>query len=236
MTDCPSKSRVNKAGKRLRSWTRGDVLAEPDQWQAEIDVVQAHRRAHKHPMTTANVSLRQYCERRGQPAQISQRLKRLNTIVEKLTREPTLQLGNMQDIGGVRVVLPSINDVYALADWLLKHHPDAQVSDYIATPRKSGYRAIHVIAGWATDPRKPVEIQLRSTAMHSWADMVEETSALLGVNYKQDGDAAFNAWAQAASRIIAANELGEPVTTQMVEALHQASATLMIRRTPGKEG
>jgi ppGpp synthetase/RelA/SpoT-type nucleotidyltranferase len=41
----------------------------------------------------------------GGEIEISQRLKRFSTIVDKLRREPTMQLTTMEDIGGVRAIL-----------------------------------------------------------------------------------------------------------------------------------
>lgn len=213
--DYPSKSRVDKAGKRIRGALRGDDPLAAEAWEEELNVLRAHRAAHRQPMLTANVSLRKFCDRRQLDATITQRLKRMDTILDKLQREPTLQLGSMQDIGGVRLVLPSIHDVRLVGAWLLKNHPDSRVSDYIERPRSSGYRALHVVAQWGRDPRKPVEIQLRSQVMHSWANMVEEMSGLLGENYKRDRDSVFNSWALAASRIMEAQELGKPVTPTM---------------------
>ena len=60
--------------------------------------------------------------------------------------------------------------------------------DYVAEPRQSGYRAVHLICMYSgKGVSRPVEVQLRTPAMHSWAVMVEEVSARLGVNHKQDG-------------------------------------------------
>lgn len=222
----PSKSRVNKAGRRIRQSLRLESLTSDMTWHEDVEIVRAHRAAHRQPMVTANVSVRKYCSRQGLPASITQRLKRLDTILDKLSREPTLQLGNMQDIGGVRVVLHSVDDIWTMLDWLRRNHPDAQVSDYVTQPRSSGYRAVHVVAQWGSDPRKPVEIQLRSKVMHNWADMVEEASALLGINYKHDRESEFNTWALATSRIMEAQEFGKPVTPEMYRALRQASDNL----------
>lgn len=219
MTENPSKSRVNKAGKRIRAAIRGDDVLAPEDWNTELDVLRAHRAAHRQPMVTANVSLRKFCERQGLAAVITQRLKRMDTILDKLRREPTLSLGGMQDIGGVRVVLPSIDEVRLVTAWLLKNHPQSRVSDYIERPRSSGYRAIHVVTEWGGQTRKPVEIQLRSEVMHNWANMVEEMSGLLGENYKHDRNSLFNSWALAASRIMEAQELGQPVSPEMLFAL-----------------
>jgi predicted nucleic acid-binding Zn ribbon protein len=45
-------------------------------------------------------------------SRISQRLKRIPTILDKLHREPGMNLGRMEDIGGCRAVLRDLDEVY----------------------------------------------------------------------------------------------------------------------------
>ena len=47
---------------------------------------------------------------------VAQRLKRMPTIIDKLDRHPNMKLSTMQDIGGVRAVLPNVKDVYKLVN------------------------------------------------------------------------------------------------------------------------
>lgn len=98
--------------------------------------------------------------------EVSQRLKRIPTIIDKLVREPTMQLANMQDIGGCRAVLNSFDEVRRVQRRLSKNRPPLRVSDYIAEPRASGYRGVHVVVQY---DGRPVEVQLRTQAMHEWA-------------------------------------------------------------------
>ncbi len=83
--------------------------------------------------------------------EVSQRLKRITTILDKLSREPTMALGNMQDIGGCRAVLNSIDEVRRVEHRLKKkNRPPLGYDDYITKPRASGYRGVHVIVGYDT--------------------------------------------------------------------------------------
>lgn len=101
----------------------------------------------------------------GLNGKVSQRLKRMSTILDKLGREPTLALDRMQDIGGCRVVLPSRDEVWRLADRIRERRPVIAFSDYINHPRNSGYRGVHVIVEYGRDCVRPVEIQLRTESM-----------------------------------------------------------------------
>jgi putative GTP pyrophosphokinase len=203
----------------VRTYMGGGPLADQSAYADAIEVIQRHRAAHQGPMVTANVGLRGFCQRLNIDARVTQRLKRLETIREKLAeRETGLSLDRMQDIGGCRVVVPSIEDAYALQDRLVRRHPEARVRDYIKEPRVSGYRAIHVIAEYGRSPRKRVEIQIRTTRMHEWADMVERMSGALGVNYKQDGDHPFQRWARLLAEVMRLNELGQPISDDLFVA------------------
>ena len=87
----------------------------------------------------------------------------------------------LQDIAGLRVVFSSVGAVYRFAA-LLKRSSFAQCieeSDYIAAPKKSGYRSLHLILQVPVCLRGsrltiPVEIQLRTAAMDVWASIEHE--------------------------------------------------------------
>ena len=82
----------------------------------------------------------------------------------------------LHDVAGLRVVLASREAVYRFAD-LIMRAPSAELiatHDYIALPKPSGYRSLHLIIrvpiclpGYACS--MPVEIQLRTAAMDVWA-------------------------------------------------------------------
>lgn len=187
--ELPSNNRVRQAGETLRTWLQSPSALEPEDYREALRVIEAHRAAHAMPMLGANVSLRRMCRTLGLvDAKVTQRLKRMETIKDKLLREPGLRLDRMQDLGGCRVVVASIDQIYALRDRIVRYHPDAREKDYVAEPRSSGYRALHIVAAYGRTPRKRIEVQLRTEMMHRWADLVEGLSGALGVNYKQDGD------------------------------------------------
>ena len=118
----PSKSQVNKAGKILRRWARGELTDESAQRNA-LQVLLAFRAAHEVPLTKANMGLRSVIHTEKCQIEVTQRLKRVPTIIDKLTREPTMQMANMQDIGGCRAVLDTIDEVQRVRRRLSKNRP-----------------------------------------------------------------------------------------------------------------
>ena len=108
------------------------------------------------------------------------RLKSPASIRDKLTRRGLPQsaegAAHLHDIAGLRVVLSSVEAVYRFAD-ILRASPSWQfvcARDYIAVPKKSGYRSLHLvmlvpICRSGKSASVPVEIQLRTPAMDMWA-------------------------------------------------------------------
>ena len=84
----------------------------------------------------------------------------------------------LRDVAGLRVVLPGEKQVYRFAE-LLCASPLARLADekdYIAEPKPSGYRSLHLVFELPVRLRGqsmmvPVEIQLRTAAMDMWASI-----------------------------------------------------------------
>ena len=114
---------------------------------------------------------------------IKTRLKSFPSIREKLVRKGLEESvsaveENLNDIAGVRVICPFPEDVYVLADALLKQDDVFLIEkkDYIKKPKPNGYRSHHMIVAipifLAHEKRMmKVEIQLRTIAMDCWASL-----------------------------------------------------------------
>lgn len=116
----------------------------------------------------------------------SRRLKRLTSILYKLDINPEMKLGGMQDIGGLRVVVPTVNALNRALDVLNGNIPDSfelvKIVNYIDAPKPSGYRSIHFIYKFISDNNDTngmkVELQIRTKLQHCWA-MAVETAGLV---------------------------------------------------------
>lgn len=170
-----SKREVRRAGNVLR-----DPQATPEARANATAVAKAWRSAHGYPMNTWQTRVRRYVK--DIPgALVAQRLKRISSIEKKLIRFPHSQLDGMQDLGGVRVVLPSVADVRRVEKMLI-NRPGTHVlkthNDYLAEPKEDGYRGIHLVHAYRTTPSTSwetykAEIQLRTTLQHFWATGLE---------------------------------------------------------------
>ena len=125
---------------------------------------------------------------------IEYRIKSLDSIAEKLKRngfEVTIDniYAHINDVAGIRVICNYLDDIYYLRS-LLKRIEAFQVTrevDYIAQPKESGYRSLHLIVDVPIVISEgtlhlPVEIQLRTIAMDMWASLEHE------LRYKSDRD------------------------------------------------
>jgi putative GTP pyrophosphokinase len=88
---------------------------------------------------------------------------------------------SITDIAGVRVICNYIDDIYKIADLLLKQDDIflLKIKDYIKQPKGNGYRSLHLVVEvpiFLADRKQPipVEIQIRTIAMDFWASLEHE--------------------------------------------------------------
>ncbi len=114
---------------------------------------------------------------------ITSRLKSPESIYEKIMRKnlpadiKSIE-EHLSDVAGVRVVCSFVNDVYMLAECLLRQDDVKliEMKDYIKNPKPNGYRSLHLIIEipiFLTDEKKmmKVEVQIRTVAMDLWASI-----------------------------------------------------------------
>lgn len=125
-------------------------------------------------------------------ASVSTRLKRTTSIMDKLSRQNHFfSMENVEkhvnDVAGIRVICSYIDDIYTIADALLRQDDVTLIAkkDYIANPKPNGYRSLHLIVivpVFFADRKKEmkVEVQIRTIAMDFWASLEHQ------LKYKQE--------------------------------------------------
>lgn len=186
-----SKSDIDKAG---------DVLAGiPDSKinkDLAIEVLENFRSIHIHPLIVFRMSLQRKTKTISNNVLISQRLKRAPSIVNKLKIQKNMSLSQMQDIGGLRAVMNSLEEVYKLKDLIRSGEKQVafkssfvKETDYIKNPKESGYRSIHLIYKYdkkvSLGRQCRIEVQLRTKIHHAWATAVEVIGTYLRQPLKQ---------------------------------------------------
>lgn len=171
-----SRSQIINAGKLIRKTDASD-----EETKTAIEIIDNWRAAHAFPLHVIYMHLRRMKSSTSNTI-VAERLKRLDSIINKLKREPNMNLWTMQDLGGCRVIVPTIDDVYAFAEKYessRKRHIKKKEYDYIKQPKASGYRSLHVVYEYHSDSQETynknmlVEIQFRTHLQHLWATAVE---------------------------------------------------------------
>lgn len=114
---------------------------------------------------------------------IKSRVKSMESIMRKV-RNKNISMSidsieeNIRDIAGVRVICSFPDDIYYLAECLLKQDDIKLIEkkDYIKDPKLTGYRSLHLIVEvpiFLQNEKRAmkVEVQLRTIAMDFWASL-----------------------------------------------------------------
>lgn len=199
-----SKSAVRRAGKSI---------AENSETRADIDIVDQWRAAHGYVLNTFKVWLRGNLKITSSTAEFAQRLKRRNTVIDKLRRkgpdgDPLIRdVTSMQDFAGCRLIFETMDELEVFRSHLLSakvlgnvhhrpKHDDYDKYNYILTPKSSGYRGIHHVFYHVPRSHRAnitkslpwhnlmVEVQFRTRVQHAWATALEIADIIDGTRTK----------------------------------------------------
>ncbi|HBB95888.1 MAG TPA: hypothetical protein DC054_10905 [Blastocatellia bacterium] len=164
-----SKTQIDRLGDRLR---KGEIT------EADLRLLDEYRRSFHEAYEFVVEAVRNDLglEPTGRPA------KSTTSITEKLLRE-SIRLTQVQDIAGCRLIAPGILEQDRAVSSLTKLFESVSVADRRISP-SNGYRAIHVIV---TYEEKVVEIQVRTSLQHVWAELSEKMSDVFDPAIKYGG-------------------------------------------------
>jgi hypothetical protein len=231
-----TRAQVDAAGAALVDDTvRGAALEEA------LAIINNWRSSHSFPLNTFQMGLRGRAKQVDPDSLIAQRIKRLSSIALKLNLFKTMKLSQMQDLGGCRAVVHTVQHVdqvvrlYKESD--IKHKLD-HIDDYIRHPRTSGYRSVHLIYRYHSDRKTTynglkIEVQLRSPLQHAWATAVETVGTFIQQALKSSqGEADWLQFFALMGTAIANRERTAPVPNtptdkkQLVQELRRYARTL----------
>lgn len=200
-----SKRAVNRAGDRIsiNEFVQDDILLV-DQWRA----------SHAYVLNTFQIFFKRRIVDKNIEIEFAQRLKRRNTIIDKLQRRNDAgnrligDVTSMQDFAGCRLIFPDMKSLEEFREFVhssekmrsifhvLKHADDPDKFNYIQNPKWTGYRGVHEIFIHRPRPHrkgedvaKPwrnlfCEIQYRTRIQHAWATALEISDFLDGERTK----------------------------------------------------
>jgi GTP pyrophosphokinase len=106
----------------------------------------------------------------GIHGEVSGRPKHIYSIVSKM-RTKNLAFEQLYDVRGLRVIVDEVAQCYQVLS--LVHQAWSAIAseydDYIARPKPNGYQSLHTVV--ADEAGRPLEIQIRTRAMHEFAEL-----------------------------------------------------------------
>lgn len=199
------KAAVNRAGR---------AISESNETAAEVALVDQWRAAHGYVINTFQIFFKRRISKAAPTAEFAQRLKRRNTVIDKLRRkrpDGTPLMGDvtsMHDYAGCRLIFNDMESLQRFREYVhsseslsnvnhkIKH--DLDKYNYIEHPKPSGYRGIHDIFQHYPRPHRKdgvnsepwhgllVEVQYRTKFQHAWATALEISDLIDGQRTKFD--------------------------------------------------
>lgn len=143
---------------------------EPNTYQRIADGLDQRHADRGRYIAQVVARLREELHRVGISAEISGRPKHVYSVWTKM-RQKRLDLSDVFDVLGFRIVVNDVSDCYAalgVVHGLWEPILDA-FDDYIAKPKPNGYQSLHTAV--IGPQRVTIEVQIRTFAMHRHADL-----------------------------------------------------------------
>ncbi|NNE25031.1 MAG: bifunctional (p)ppGpp synthetase/guanosine-3',5'-bis(diphosphate) 3'-pyrophosphohydrolase [Rhizobiales bacterium] len=144
-------------------------VLNPDAFETISSRLERLREESGNILADIEVELTKQLGEQGIESEVTGREKRPYSIWRKMERKH-LSLGQLSDIFGFRVIVPTIDDCYhALGiSHQVWHAVPGRFKDYISTPKQNDYRSLHTTV--IGPHRMRVELQIRTWAMHDIAE------------------------------------------------------------------
>ncbi|MBD0327118.1 MAG: hypothetical protein ICV68_11840, partial [Pyrinomonadaceae bacterium] len=164
-----SKNQVDRLGERLK---KGKISDD------DLRLLDSYRRSFSEAYEFVAGAIRKELalEPTGRPA------KSTTSITDKLRRE-SIRLTQIQDIAGCRLIVQDIAEQESVVQSLKSFFENTTIIDRREKP-SHGYRAVHIIVKHSG---KLIEIQVRTSLQHMWAELSEKYSDVVNPAIKYGG-------------------------------------------------
>jgi GTP pyrophosphokinase len=143
---------------------------EPERFRELAKLLDTRRTGRESYIDRAIAELKPMLEAAGIEADLQGRPKHIYSIWKKMERK-SAEFGEIYDVYAIRILVDEVRDCYAalgIVHSLWRPIP-GQFDDYIAVPKNNLYQSLHT-AVIALDG-KPLEIQIRTQAMHQVSEV-----------------------------------------------------------------
>jgi len=164
---------ANRMGMHELSNTLEDLALQhlyPKRYAAIQKMLRTNKRGRKPVVDEACTQIKAALARQEIDAEVVGREKNIYSIYRKAQKRAKKELRDVVDINALRIITDNRNQCYqalGVIHNLYKPRP-ATFKDYIALPKANGYQSIHTSVFGPYG--QPIEIQIRSRAMHRIAE------------------------------------------------------------------
>ncbi len=153
-------------------------ILEPDTYNMISSLLGKTRKTRNKEVEIAIAEFSSYI-REKPTISIEGRAKSIYSIYKKM-EEQGKAFEEIYDLVGIRIICDSVRECYEILGIVHSEYKTIpnQFTDYIANPKKNGYRSIHTAVEWK---RKHLEVQIRTWEMHYEC----ETGLAAHWNYKK---------------------------------------------------
>jgi GTP pyrophosphokinase len=163
---------ANRLGVGQLKWEMEDLsfrFLEPEEYKRLAKSLASNRATRESFVQNFIHDLQEILETAGVPARVFGRPKHIYSIHKKIERKE-IPLEELYDLHAVRVIVKDVSTCYTVlglvhSAWL---HIPREFDDYIANPKANGYQSLHTVV--IGPEGRPVEIQIRTEDMHSFAE------------------------------------------------------------------
>jgi GTP pyrophosphokinase len=163
---------ANRLGIWQVKWELEDLsfrFLSPEEYKRIATLLDEKRSERERRLEALRAQLCAELERAGVRASVQARPKHIYSIWKKMQGK-RLDFAQVLDLRALRVLVADVGACYAaLALVHQRYAPvEGEFDDYIARPKPNGYQSLHTVV--LDDDRRPVEVQIRTHAMHEHAE------------------------------------------------------------------
>ncbi len=163
---------ANRLGLFQLKWEIEDLsfrLLDPEGYRALASGVASRRAEREAVVRSSRARLEAALAEAGIRATVAGRPKHLYSIAQKM-RNKDLGLEGLHDLIGLRVLVNTVGDCYAVLDVVqsLWQPIPSEFDDYISRPKPNGYQSLHTVV--VGEDGHSLEVQIRTRAMHELAE------------------------------------------------------------------
>ena len=163
---------ANRLGIWQIKWELEDLafrFLQPDDYKQLAGLLAEKRALREEGVEQIRRQLQQELAAVGLDAQVQGRPKNLYSIWKKMQGK-SLALERVFDMRALRVIVADVPACYGALSRVHERYRSVpgEYDDYIARPKGNGYQSLHTVV--LADDGRPVEVQIRSAAMHEHAE------------------------------------------------------------------